>query len=528
MVLRKRKSVLKSVEILLLIPIFSLITIWCTSPRDSNNKPDEKPNVIVIFTDDMNFEDIGALGGNVLTPTIDHLMNEGIYFTHFYDCSAVCSPSRYNLLTGRYASRSKALLDQYPTSDPAFLRWNVDIDKGERTIAHVMKENGYYTGMVGKYHNLQNEQLQDQMPEDADAGDPEIQKRINTNYTMLKELVQETSGFDYLENVYINNLHALALPKTMQHHNMEWVTQGALDFIEKADDNPFFLYFATTLPHDPAPIKSMYADPKITPSGMLDKAPQVQPDRMDVINRVKKAGLPEKTAPYTWLDDGIGALIEKLEERNLLANTIIVFASDHGGNKAKMTCYEKGVRAPAFIYWENHLKPGKKVDGMVANIDIAPTIYDLCGITIDESEKVDGKSLVPLLNGTETAIHESLLLEITYSKAVVTKDWKYIAVRFPDSIQQKITPENNNQYNQEGTLYSANNPERKAKVRYHADKIYPAYFDRDQLFYLAENKKEQVNLADNPAYKEKLEEMKGKLKAYVEDFPHSFGEFDKK
>ena len=525
---RKKKSDLTPVGIVIVISIIILITINCTSSRDSKIKTIEKPNVIVIFTDDMNFEDIGALGEKVLTPTIDHLMDEGVYFTHFYDCSAVCSPSRYNLLTGRYASRSKDLLDQYPTSEPAFLRWNVDIVKGERTIAHVMKENGYYTGMVGKYHNLQNVNLQDQIPDDADANDPEIQKRIRANYDMLKKLVQESSGFDYLENVYINNLHALALPKTMQHHNMEWVTQGALDFFEKAGDNPFFLYFATTLPHAPAPIKSMYADPKITPAGMLDEAPQVQPDRMDVINRVKKAGFPEKTAPYTWLDDGIGALIKRLEERNLLENTMIVFASDHGGNNAKMTCYEKGVRAPAFIYWKNHLEPGKKVDGIVANIDVAPTIYDLCGITVDESVKVDGKSLVPLITGNETEIRESLLLEITYSKAVVTKDWKYIAVRFSKNIQEKITPENNNQYNQEGTLYSANNPERKVKVRYHADKIYPAYFDRDQLYNLAEDKEEQVNLADDPAYKEKLEEMKGKLKAYVEDFPHSFGEFNKK
>lgn len=519
-------SVHRIVIVGLVILSILLGTIGCRPKVESQTEASNKPNVVVIFTDDMNFEDIGTLGGPVLTPTIDSLMNQGIQFTHFYDCSAVCSPSRYNMLTGRYASRSKALLNQFPTSDPAFLRWNVDIEKGERTIAHVMKENGYLTGMVGKYHNLQNEQIQDHIPVDADAKDPEIQRRIKANYNMLKKLVQESSGFDYLENVYINNLHALALPKPMQHHNMEWVTEGAIDFIEQANGKPFFLYFATTLPHEPAPLNSMYSDPRITPSGLLEEPPMVQPGRMEVIERVKNSGFQEETAPYTWLDDGIGALIQKLDENNLLENTIIIFASDHGGNNAKMTCYEKGVRAPAFIYWKNHLSAGKKIGAIVANIDVAPTIYDLCGIKLKESEKVDGKSLVPLLLGKENSIRESLLLEITYSKAIVTKDWKYIAVRFPKSVQDKITPENNNQYNQEGTLFSANSIVGKVKVRYDADKIYPSYFDRDQLFNLATDKDEQINLANKQEYKEKMTEMQNILKETIKTFPHSFGELN--
>ena len=148
------------------------------------------PNIIIIYTDDMNFQDIGALGGKVLTPTIDSLMNQGIYFSNYYASSAVCSPSRYNMLTGRYASRSRALLDQFPITDPAFLRWNVDIDEGERTIAHVMKEKGYFTGMVGKYHNMQNEDIQDHIPSDANPDDPLIQARINANYAMLRDMVQ--------------------------------------------------------------------------------------------------------------------------------------------------------------------------------------------------------------------------------------------------------------------------------------------------------------------------------------------------
>ena len=487
------------------------------------------PNIIIIYTDDMNFEDIGALGGKVLTPTIDSLMNQGIYFTNYYACSAVCSPSRYNLLTGRYASRSKALLDQFPVSDPAFLRWNVDIDEGERTIAHVMKEHGYYTGMVGKYHNMQNEQIQDPIPEDAYPNDPEIQDRIHDNYEMLREMVQKTSGFDYLENVYVNNLHALGLPLPMRHHNMDWITAGALDFIEKAEDQPFFLYMATTLPHEPAPVSSMYADARITPSGLLSEAPGVQPGRMEVFERVSRAGYPEKTAPYTWLDDAIGALVKQLDQKGLLENTVILFASDHGGNAAKMTCYEKGVRAPAFIYWKNHFEAGKKIDQMVANIDFAPTVYELCHIVPSESDGFDGKSMLPLLRGDSPSDwRSSLLLEITYSRAVVTKDWKYMAVRFPAYIRKKITPENNREFNQEGTRFSANSPRGKIPVRYNADSLYPAYFDRDQLYNLSKDPGEQINLAGDQQYQDVLLEMKQILTEYLAEFPHSFGEFNMK
>ena len=492
-----------------------------------NEGNDDSPNILIILTDDLNFEDIGVLGGNVLTPTIDSLIDNGVYLSNFYACSAVCSPSRFNFLTGRYASRSKSLLDQFPVSDPAFLRWNVDIDEGERTIAHVMKENGYFTGLVGKYHNLQNEHIQDQISEDADHNDPEIQKRIRANYNMLKDLVQKSSGFDYLENVYINNLHALALPRSMQYHNVEWITAGAIDFIEKAEDKPFFLFLATTLPHSPAPIRSMYADPRITPSGLLDEAPNVQTDRMEIIEKVKNAGLSENVAPYTWLDDGIGAVVRKLEDEGKLDNTVILFASDHGGNNAKMTCYEHGVRAPAFIYWRNRLTSIDKINEITANIDFAPTIYDLCGISPDKNEVIDGISMLPLLNNDKTNWRESLFLEITYSRAVVTNDWKYIAVRFPEDIQSKITPENNHLYNQEGTTISADNPEETVRVRYHADKLYPAYFDRDQLYYLREDKDEQFNLAFKSEYQEELDYMKGLLKEYVVDFPHSFGEFNK-
>jgi len=109
---------------------------------------------------------------------------------------------------------------------------------------------------------------------------------------------------------------------------------------------------------------------------------------------------------------------------------------------------------------------------------------------------------------------------------VVNGDWKYIAVRFPERIASQITPENNREFNQEGTRFSANMPNGSVRVRYHADTLYPGYFARDQLYHLAVDGEEQVNLAGESKYQDKLLEMKQLLEENVDDFPHSFGEFN--
>ena len=285
-----------------------------------------RPNVIVIYTDDMNFGDLGAFGGDVLTPNIDRLAEEGMKLNRYYASAPVCTPSRYGLLTGRYASRSLALLEQYPIEDPAFLRWNTHILPGDATAAHVMKQHGYTTGMVGKYHNLDNESIQQANPKEGDPNDPGIRRRMQENYEMLRSRIQETSGFESIESLYANNLHALELPGALQHHNMEWVTDGALRFLEQNRDRPFFLYVAPTIPHGPPPAASMKADPRITPLGYLPDTLNVQADRESVFRRVAAAGLPEHTAVYTWLDDAVGAVLQKLDALDLAENTLIILA----------------------------------------------------------------------------------------------------------------------------------------------------------------------------------------------------------
>ncbi len=473
-----------------------------------------KPNVVIIYTDDQNFEHIGVYGGNVLTPNIDRIANEGALFNRFYVSSPVCTPSRYSLITGRYAERSKILRQMQPADQPAFIRWNTFLGLEEKTGAHLFKEAGYVTGMVGKYH-LGGEF--GHIGGDENYDDPAVRDTIDAIYRRWQQHVKDVAGFDYVESLYGNNMHIIGVPKSMQYHNMEWITKGALEFIDRYRDEPFFLYMAPTLPHVPGPLESLKADPRVTAAGMLEEPiAGVQASRESVFARTRAAGIPDENAPMTWLDDGIGAILERLEVYGLLENTMIVFASDHQSPRAKMTCYEDGANAPGAIMWKGQIKAGQVHDALVSNLDILPTILDLAGIHPPGDYQMDGKSWRPLLEGRQSSLHESLYLEVVYQRAVVTTDWKFIAVRFPDRIKKEITPENRIEFTIEGE---------RGKDRYHNETYFPGYYDDDQLYNLADDKGEQINLACDKQYSNKLEEMKLLMKKYAKDLPFALGEF---
>ncbi|MCK5075020.1 MAG: sulfatase-like hydrolase/transferase, partial [Calditrichia bacterium] len=406
-------------------------------------------------------------------------------------------------------------------------RWNTFLAKGETTIAQIMRNNGYKTGMVGKYHLFDNESVQKYVAPDADPNDASVREIMVQNYKMISSEIRKTAGFDYAESIYANNLHAVSIPKSMQFHNMEWITKGALDFIKQNSTQPFFLYMASTIPHGPSPLSSMKSDPRITPAGYLNSPPRVQPSREDVFRRVKEAGYNELSAPVTWLDDAVGAVLNKLEKLRLTENTMIILASDHGSAKGKMTCYEGGAKAPAIVWYPQKFKGGYEINEVTSNIDLAPTILDVCGITFKPEENFDGRSIKPLLKGKKSDWRKSLYLEAAYSKGVVTENWKYIAVRYPKKIKEQITAENRKEFNQEGMRSMVDAVAGKVNVRYKADEDYPGYFDDDQLYNLKSDPFEKNNLALTVEYAEKLKEMKQIFQKYSKTLPHRFGEFGK-
>ncbi|MGE4489435.1 MAG: sulfatase [Kiritimatiellales bacterium] len=498
---------------------FSLVALSATKGLSAATLSEEKkPNVIFIYTDDQDFDKIGCYGGKVLTPNMDRIAEEGVRFTRGYVTTSVCTPSRYSAMTGQYAGRNEYLQQKYAgSSDPVMMAWNLKLQPGERTIAETLKENGYATGMVGKW--MIGFPKMDPVSPDANPNDPSVQAVLQRNYRRGQEHIRSVGGFDYVEGVYITNPMGMELPDSFKVHNQEWLTASALNFIDANQARPFFLYFATTMPHNPDLLESMHADPRITPAGFLDQVPHVQPDRDSVIRRTQRAGYPlSQWAGLTWLDDGIGAILDRLDELHLSENTIIIFASDNlSHDYGKLTCYEYGTRVPFMVRWKGKISPAVSGE-IVANIDIAATILDLCGLSTS-AMKTDGRSFAPLLRSDSKGWRDSLYLESAYARAVVTKQWKYVAVRFPKELQQKLDSGEVTQMPQTGDFLD------HGHVFYECDRKFPGYFDRDQLYDLENDPYEQHNLAGDPEYAPVLKQMKEKLTQACEDMPHAFGEF---
>jgi arylsulfatase A-like enzyme len=180
-----------------------------------------------------------------------------------------------------------------------------------------------------------------------------------------------------------------------------------------------------------------------------------------------------------------------------------------------MTCYE-GARIPCLVRWPGVTAPGSRCDALAANIDLAPTFWEAAGAVRPADTVIDGRSFAPLLRGsTPDDWRDELLLQICYANGVVTQDWKYIALRYPDDIQREVDAGDRRSFAWDGT----------ENVRYRAPERFPGYFDYDQLYSLAEDPLEQHNLAADPGYAGRLAEMQDRLRMLLAPLPHSFGEF---
>jgi len=501
-----------------------------------------KPNVIFIITDDQKRGSFGFLDKKALTPNIDRLANNGVYFSRAYVSTSVCTPSRYTCLTGRYAGRAVNYEFKNSTSAEGQTKigWNTHLTEEALNLPKVLQQNGYATGAVGKWH-LGGPKLS-RIPIDSDPANSGIAKILKDNQEKVCAHIRR-QGFDYAASIHLTNLKNYPC-RALGQHNIEWTVKAGFDFIEQNKDRPFFLYFATTLLHGPSPLESLKSDPRITTAGLLDKPLNVQPSRQSVLERVKKAGLPENAAPATWLDDAVGALLKKLDDMGLTEDTLIFYFNDNGVEGGKGSLYEGGVKTPTFVYWKDKIKP-RKCSELIQNIDFAPTILEACNIVAPREMVLDGKSFVPLLAGKKGKIHDSLFMEIGYTRAVCTKKWKYIAFRIPPSelisrekriaLQQKYQKRKQEKDALEksfeidkdapvthlGSVPGGSGTERGNALKHYAKN----YFDADQLYDLENDPKEQNNLDGVPGYKSVLGEMKSLLKEHLKNVPGTFGEF---
>lgn len=503
----------------------------------------EKPNIIFFIADDMlprHFNCLPAGEGKNLTPNIDRLAEEGVVMLEQYCASPICTPSRYNVLTGTYASRAK---NAYFTSrakeeGQTVVEFNTHIVKGQTTLPALLKEAGYTTGMVGKNHVVEAHGLKRFENFDASAKDPEMVSRLKANHDHVCQAMREI-GFDYADRVYHNNPDFLGLHEVAVQ-NMDWITEGGVNFLKQKRDNPFFLYFATTVPHGPSQAaRSWNANPLISPLGYLKEAPQVQPARGTIPERVKAAGLSvnDDTCNMLWLDDAVGALIQTLQETGEIDNTVIFFYSDHG-QMSKGTLYQGGVHNPCIVWKNGGFPVGKKSDALVHIVDFAPTILDMAGAEYG-GVKFDGQSYLPILNGEPQSGDRIMYFELGYARAIRKGNWKYLAVRYPENVEnmtieerKKVLDEWNAERRRKHMRIVTEDP---AQPFSHLTPIpgggdaerastgsYPGYFDRDQLYDLSKDPKEQKNLAKDPEYKEKLEEMQREMKKVLETLPGEF------
>jgi len=499
----------------------------------------EQPNILFIITDDMyprqmNFMPQGK--GKNYTPNLDRLANEGTVMRNQYVSSPVCTPSRYSVMTGRYASRAQApeFVRETQRLGQTHVQWNTFADPAkEKTIAHHLGAAGYRTGFVGKDHAIFTPGRK-HLGLSSDVEDPAVQASMKEN-ALASETAIHKAGFEFVDRVYQNNPDFNG-SMTLAVHNQDWITEGALNFLDDKDDRPFFLYFATTTPHGPTEAgRSWKADRRATPDGWLEHPPEVQPDSASIARRAKENNV-KGTETLIWIDDAIGALLQKLEASGELDNTIIFFFNDHG-QSAKGSVYQGGVHNPSIVWRHKGWPAGPQTQALVSNIDFTPTMLDIAGVP--SADNIDGVSFLPLLQNKETSVRDSLYFEMGFTRGVMKDNLKYIAVRYPPAIdnmsleerQARLTEMNNN-LRERGRPVHSEDPTAAFghlmpipgghDAEQGAITAFPHYHDPDQLYNVLSDPNEKVNLASDKAYSEKLEDMKTLMQSYLVTLPGVF------
>ena len=407
-----------------------------------------KPNVIFILSDDQGSVDLGIYGtSDIQTPNLDRMAARGVRFTQFYAGAPICSPSRASILTGKTPVRAGV-----PGNVASIPNQQKGMPASEVTIAEMLKGIGYKTAAIGKWHLGYSEQLQ-----------PNGQG-FDYFFGHLVGCIDNFSHFYYWRGPNRHDLYRngkeIHLP---DEYFPDLMLQEACSFMEKNQEDPFFIYYALNTPHYPY---------------------QGDPEWLEYYNQ-KKVPYPRNlyNAFVSTMDDRIGRLWEKVEQLALAENTIIIFQSDHGhsteerahfggGNAgkyrgAKGSLFEGGLRVPAFISWPGQIPEGEVRAQMAVAPDWLPTLADLCGAAMPNAS-LDGKSLVPILK-SNAAPENHEVFHWTFQKrwAIRKGKWKLLY----DPID--TTYERNPEPNAEDDLFFLVNLEEDVGEKRNLAKTYP-------------------------------------------------------
>ena len=357
-----------------------------------------KPNIIVIYTDDHGWPDIGVAGINddLRTPHLDRLAADGVYASNGYSTAPQCVPSRAGLLIGKFQSRFGVESNGAP----------LDGFNAELTIAERLKRAGYATGQIGKWHLGPTQNITDHGFDDVYAKN--ANRPCSANYTLAGKTIKMQQVNDGL-------------------YHLDACTQAAKVFIERHQEKPFFLYLAYRAPHVPLDAPKKY----------LDRFPGKMPQRRR-----------QALAMISAMDDGVGLIRDTLKQHGLEQNTLIFYIGDNGAplkihkldapgggpgwdgslnkpmNGEKGMLSEGGIRVPFVVSWPGTI-PGKQVyRHPIVALDVAATAVAIAGLKPDNS--LDGVNLIPHLTGKiKAAPHESIQWRWIAQAAVREGRWKF-------------------------------------------------------------------------------------------------------
>lgn len=330
----------------------------------------QKPNIVYIFADDLGYGDLSCYGAkDINTPNIDQIAKQGIKFTEFYSASSVCSPSRAALLTGRYPQRMGINTVFFPESFTG-------IPDTEITIPEILKEKGYATGIVGKWHLGHHYQ-----------------------YLPLQQGFDEYFGIPYsndMESVVYMRGNEVESYKVKQQYITKTYTKEAQKFITKNKDNSFFLYIAHSMPHVP-----LYASEEF-------------------IGTSKRGLYGDVVQELDW---SVGQILKSLREHGILENTLIVFSSDNGpwlamkedGGSAgdlregKTFTFDGGMKVPTVAMWKNRIPQGIINTEVASQMDWFPTIANITGSSIPKGLVIDGLDISKVLTNKGNRKNSDLL-----------------------------------------------------------------------------------------------------------------------
>jgi arylsulfatase A-like enzyme len=378
--------------------------------------PDRRPNFVIFYLDDLGFGDLGCQGSDTIkTPHIDDLADCGVRFRQWYSNSPVCSPSRAALLTGRHPIRAGV---------PHILAGKRDETPGlpasETTIATILRDSGYRTGLVGKWHLG--------MTEDSSP---------------MAHGFEEFFGFkagciDYYSHIFYwgafageNPVHDLWSNEDEIWENGKYFTEmigdRAVDYIDRHADEEFLLYVPFNAPHYP-----MHA-----PQEYLDRYSDLPWDRQIM------------AAMVSAVDDAVGRIVAELEAKGLADDTVIFFSSDNGpstesrnwldgtpdkyyGGSAgiyrghKGSLFDGGIREPGILTWPSGISAGQESDEICATMDIVPTFLEIAGVELPDGLQIDGTSILDVARGESPSPHCELMWEYDDQLAVRRGSWKLV------------------------------------------------------------------------------------------------------